>query len=89
MTTGTSTDDGKTFAPAGAKSEVALERGMGVPVTFASHTTTVLDFRLVTPGDEPHDRADAGIGRDDMALAGRSLRITANSLSMPAGDALV
>jgi len=52
----------------------------------------VLDFALETPGDEPHDRADAGIGRDDVALSGRSLRVTVHSLGakpMPAGEVRV
>jgi hypothetical protein len=92
MTAGISTDEGKSLAFTGAESRVALERGMGVPVTFAPHTTTVLDFTLVTPGDEPHERADAGIGRDDVALTGRSLRVTVHSLGakpMPAGEVLV
>ncbi|GAC1612251.1 MAG: LamG domain-containing protein [Novosphingobium sp.] len=92
MTAGTTTDDGKSLASTGAESRVALERGMGVPVTFAPRTTTVLDFTLVTPGDEPHERADAGIGRDDVALTGRSLRVTVHSLGakpIPAGEVLV
>ncbi len=92
LTAATSIDEGKTLVPLGAVRTIALERGLSLPVTFAPRTTTVLDFTLETPGDEPHDRADAGVGRDDVAVSGRRVRVTVHSLGarpMPAGDLLI
>ncbi len=80
MTRGTTTDDGKTVAAAGSPEAITLERSAGVPVSFAPGAMTVYDFALVTPSAPVEARPDLGIGRDDIRIAGRTLRVTVHSL---------
>lgn len=80
MRAATSVDEGKTLVPTGAVQTVALERSAGTRVTFAAGTTTVLDFALVTPGTPVDQRADLGIGTDDVVVKGRSVTVTVHSL---------
>lgn len=80
MQAAASSDGGKTLAPAGASSTVALERSASTDVRFTPGTTTVLDFTLKTPGTPVETRADLGIGRDDVVLRGRRMSVTVHSL---------
>jgi hypothetical protein len=59
---------------------VTLERSASVPVEFAAHGETVLDFRLVRPGDPVDRRPDLGIGRDDVTVAKGHVEVTVHSL---------
>jgi len=68
----------KMVGPAGAR-EVDLERSASVPVDFAPGATT-LDFMLVKPGVPTDQRADLGIGTDDVVVKGRSVTVTVHSL---------
>ena len=71
---------------------VTLERGRGTELVFAPGTTTVHEFELVAPGDDPSTRADIGISADDLALRGRRLAIRVHSLGAkptPPGTAVV
>jgi hypothetical protein len=80
MTGGTSSDGGKSVDKPGETRTMVLERSASTQVSFAPHTATLLDFMLVTPGSEPHDRPDLGIGPDDVAISGRTLTLTVHSL---------
>ncbi|MES1971160.1 MAG: LamG-like jellyroll fold domain-containing protein [Pseudomonadota bacterium] len=60
-------------------SEVALERSASVPLTFAPGETR-LDFALVSPGIPTDQRADLGIGADDIAVRKGGLAVTVHSL---------
>ena len=64
----------------GAPVHVTLERSAGVPVEFAAHGETVLDFRLVKPGDPVDRRPDLGIGRDDVTVTRGRVEVTVHSL---------
>lgn len=68
----------KMTGPAGA-SEVALERSASVPLVFAPGEN-VLEFALVTPGLPTEQRADLGIGVDDVVVAKRAVTVTVHSL---------
>jgi hypothetical protein len=63
-----------------ATAPVTLERSATIPVSFAPHTTTELEFTLaeeITPVDQ---RPDLGIGADDVAVKGRAVEATIHSL---------
>jgi hypothetical protein len=80
MTAGTSASGGDSADGTPAASEVTLERSGSVEVSFAPHTTTVLEFTLETPGVPTERRADLGIGVDDVKVAGRSVEVIVHSL---------
>jgi hypothetical protein len=65
-------------SPAGTQ-EIDLERSASVPVDFAPGATT-LEFTLVKPGIPTDQRADLGIGGDDVVVKGRSVTVTVHSL---------
>jgi hypothetical protein len=64
----------------GTSREVDLERSAAVPVEFAPGKTTTIEFTLVKPGVPTEQRADVGIGTDDLVLAKRALTVTVHSL---------
>jgi hypothetical protein len=68
----------KMTGPAGA-SEVALERSASIPLVFAPGEN-VFEFTLVTPGLPTEQRADLGIGVDDVVVAKRAVTVTVHSL---------
>ena len=68
----------KMAGPGGAR-EIDLERSASVPVDFAPGATT-LEFTLLKPGLPTDQRADLGIGGDDVVVKGRSLMVTVHSL---------
>jgi hypothetical protein len=83
--------DGRADAPSAAAS-VVLERGRGTELVFAPGTTTVYEFALVAPGDDPATRADIGISADDVRVRGGRMSLRVHSLgakATPAGTALV
>jgi len=68
-------------------SQVAFEKTVGVPLTFAPGAN-VFEFTLKTPGTPVQDRPDLAIGRDDLKLSKTSLAVTVHSLGAkpaPAG----
>jgi hypothetical protein len=79
MQASSSTDGGKTLAAIGAAQTMTLERSASTDVTFAPGTT-VFDFALIEPGTPVDERADLGIGTDDVVMRGRSAAITVHSL---------
>jgi hypothetical protein len=74
-----SNGDDKADGPV-ATQEVPLERSASVGVAFAPHQTTVLEFALDRPTGPVEQRADLGIGPDDVRLTGRQLSVTVHSL---------
>lgn len=78
--TATSPDEGRTLTPVAAPQTIPLERSASTEVIFAPRTTTVLDLALATPRTPVDQRADLGIGTDDVAMKGRKVRLTIHSL---------
>jgi len=71
----------------GAATPLQLERSAVTDVSFAPRATTVLDFTLEQPGDDPSTRPDLGIGADDVSLKGRALTVIVHSLGSAAAPA--
>ena len=68
----------------------SFERSTSVPLTFAPHKTTMVNFELVTPEAAPQDRPDIGIGTGDVDIAGGRLTLTVHGMGhvdSPAGTA--
>jgi hypothetical protein len=80
MTSGTSAKDGDKADGTPEAREIAMERSASVDVSFAPHTTTVMEFTLEKPGVPTDQRADLGIGGDDVKVVGRSVEVTVHSL---------
>jgi hypothetical protein len=57
-----------------------FERSTTIELNFAPHRTTMLSFELVKPGAPTSDRADIGIGPDDVRVAGGTVSVTVHSL---------
>ncbi|GAA0679675.1 hypothetical protein FHT00_003188 [Sphingomonas insulae] len=86
LRTSTSSDEGRTLVPAGTPVAVPLERSLGTAVTFAPHTTTVIEATLVQPAMPVEGRPDIGIGTDDIVVKGRNVTLTVHGLgSVPSG----
>jgi hypothetical protein len=91
MTSGLDTN-GDDAADAPVTKSVALEKSASVDVEFAPRGTTVLTFDLAKAGPPTETRADVGIGRDDIKVAGRTVSVTVHSLGAldaPAGKVWV
>ncbi|OYY91022.1 MAG: hypothetical protein B7Y45_04835 [Sphingomonas sp. 28-66-16] len=63
----------------GTTREVKLERSASTELALAPGLSE-LDFTLITPGEPVDQRADLGIGGDDVRLAGRTVTLTVHSL---------
>ncbi|RXD06790.1 LamG domain-containing protein [Sphingomonas sp. UV9] len=79
MQASSSTDGGKTLSPIGSAQAVTLERSAGTDVSFAPGAT-VFDFALVEAGTPVDERADLGIGTDDIVVRDRTVAVTVHSL---------
>ncbi len=60
--------------------EFALEKSASVDVLFPPMQTVVMEFELVQKGTAVETRADLGIGRGDVRVAGDSVEMTVHSL---------
>ncbi|WP_267397163.1 MULTISPECIES: LamG-like jellyroll fold domain-containing protein, partial [unclassified Sphingomonas] len=90
VSTATSVDEGKTLQPQGNPVMASLERSAGLPVSFAPHTTTVIDLALVQATTPVDQRADLGVGRDDVTVVRRRVAVTVHSLgAKPTGGGFV
>jgi hypothetical protein len=58
----------------------SFERSTSLDFTFAPHTTTVLELKLVEKGVAYWSRPDLGIGADDVKVEGNHIRVTVHSL---------
>ncbi|WP_165186405.1 LamG-like jellyroll fold domain-containing protein [Caulobacter soli] len=68
---------------------VAFEKTAGLDVTFAPGKTTTWEFTLTTPAAPVTERADLGIGRDDVKAGKSGLTVTVHSLGAKAAPASV
>lgn len=60
-------------------------RSESVTFTFAPHQTTILTFKLKTPGKPYWERPDLGIDPEDVAMQGNTVHVRVHSLgSVPA-----
>ncbi|MGA1981917.1 MAG: LamG-like jellyroll fold domain-containing protein [Acidobacteriaceae bacterium] len=57
-----------------------FERSRSIPLTFAPHTTTVVELKLVTKGVPYWSRPDLGISSDDVKVEGRTMKVIVHSL---------
>ena len=57
-----------------------FERSRSVDLTFAPHATTILNFKLKTPGTPYWQRPDLGIDSSDLTIDGRSMSVRVHSL---------
>jgi hypothetical protein len=57
-----------------------FERSTSLDITFAPHTTTVLELNLVEKGVPYWSRPDLGIGADDIRVEGNQMKVTVHSL---------
>ena len=57
-----------------------FERSRSVEVTFAPHTTTVMELKLVDKGVPYWSRPDLGISADDVKVEGNRMKVTVHSL---------
>jgi hypothetical protein len=57
-----------------------FERSRSLEVTFAAHTTTVLELKLVDKGVPYWSRPDLGISADDIKVEGNRMKVTVHSL---------
>jgi mannitol-1-phosphate/altronate dehydrogenase len=80
MTSGIAADGGDKADQPSPEQQVTLERSASLPVRFAAHATTVLEFRLVTPTTPTEQRPDLGIAADDVKLAGHAIALTVHNL---------
>jgi hypothetical protein len=58
----------------------SFERSTSLGITFAPHTTTVIELKLVEKGVPYWSRPDLGIGADDIAVEGNHMKVTVHSL---------
>jgi Concanavalin A-like lectin/glucanases superfamily len=56
------------------------ERSSSLDITFAPHTTTVVELTLKEKGIPYWSRPDLGIGADDVKVAGNKMQVTVHSL---------
>ena len=88
MTTGIDTKGADKADQPSPEQAITLERSASIPVSFAPHATTVMEFRLVTPTTPTEQRPDLGIGEDDLKIAGRAIDLTVHNLgSIPVSGA--
>ena len=57
-----------------------FERSRDLTLTFAPHTTTVLELNLVSKGVPYWSRPDLGIGVDDVKVDSNNMKVTVHSL---------
>ena len=58
----------------------SFERSTSLNITFAPHTTTALELKLVDKGVPYWSRPDLGIGPDDIKVEGNRMKVTVHSL---------
>lgn len=79
ITQGTQATEDGTVTSVSSRTET-FERSRDVAVTFAPHTTTVLELKLVKAGVPYWSRPDLGIDSEDVHIQGRRMEVTVHSL---------
>jgi hypothetical protein len=82
---GVDTDGDDAIDGAGETRDLAFERTRSLTLTLPPRQTTILDMARTAAGDDPARRADLGLGRGDVAVAGST--VTAKVHSLGAQDA--
>ncbi|HUV70300.1 MAG TPA: LamG domain-containing protein [Terracidiphilus sp.] len=59
---------------------VAFERSKNIEVTFAPHTTTVIELKLATKGTPYWSRPDLGLDPEDVKVEGQQMTVTVHSV---------
>lgn len=80
ITSGIDTDGDDLADKSRATRTDVFERSRSVEVTFAPGATTVLTFKLMTPGRPYWARPDLGIDPEDVVVRDRELQVTVHSL---------
>ncbi len=57
-----------------------FERSRDLALTFAPHTTTVMELKLVSKGVPYWSRPDLGIGPEDVKVKGQTMKVTVHSV---------
>ncbi len=57
-----------------------FERSSELPITFPPHVTSVLTFKLKTPGTPYWTRPDLGISKEDIVVQGNVMGVTVHSI---------
>jgi hypothetical protein len=83
--------DGDDLADESLSTRTAVfERSRSVEFTFAPGATTVLTFKLKTPGTPYWTRPDLGLDPGDVVVADRAVRVTVHSVgAVPAPETTV
>ena len=76
--TDTNNDDVSDQSP--ATRSIGFERSRALEFTFPPRATTVLTFKLKTPGTPYEQRPDLAIDREDVQVRGREVRVRVHSL---------
>ncbi len=85
ITQGVDTNNDDTADGTVTASTAVFERSKSVELTFAPHATTVLTFKLKTPGTPYWQRPDLGIDPQDITVRGREVHVKVHSIgSVPA-----
>ena len=80
ITQGIDTNDDDTADGAIATRSAVFERTRSVELTLAPRATTVLTFKLKTPGTPYWQRPDLGLDPQDVTVRGREVRVKIHSL---------
>ena len=80
MTTGIDREGDDRIDGKPAVREFSLEKGASVDLVFPPMQTLVMEFELIKPGSPVETRADLGIGRGDVRVAGDAVEVTVHSL---------
>jgi hypothetical protein len=59
---------------------IEFERSLGAKIVLSPRQVTIIDMKLVKAGDDPAQRADLGVGRDDVVVKGATVAVTVHSL---------
>jgi hypothetical protein len=80
LTQGIDADNNDVADQAAETRTITFGRTNTVELTFAPRATTVLTFKLKTPGTPYWSRPDWGIGKDDVKVSGNEVKVTLHSL---------
>jgi hypothetical protein len=87
ITQGLDTNDDDTADQAVESRTAPLQRSGSVELTLAPRATTVLTFKLKTPGTPYWSRPDLGLDPEDVVVHGREVQVTVHSLGAVAAPA--
>jgi hypothetical protein len=80
ITQGTCDDDKTDATQDVTKKTESFERSSNLNITFAPHTTTIIELKLVEKGVPYWSRPDLGISSEDVKVEGNRMKVTVHSL---------